>query len=191
MRRTIAAVVVAGMCGALTAEVAEEQRGAAEGGANAAAEERADAWRDALRAKTVARAQADLVLYGREGCREIEMAYRAYSKSGDVDNEHLQKLLEKFPKANRTGCAVMYAGQRSQGKDGGKWFRLAIEKFGDCMYGDGAQVGAYARFYLAKQLEREGKKSEADAMREELLKLYPDARTHRGRKMSDYINSAK
>lgn len=191
MRSAIAAVVVAGMCGALATEVAEERRGATEGGAGAAAEERTDAWCDAMRAKTFARTQADLALYGRDGCREIEMAYRAYSKSGDVDNEHLQKLLEKFPKANRTGCAVMYAGQRSQGKDGGKWFRLAIEKFGDCMYGDGAQVGAYARFYLAALLEREGRKSEADAIRAELLKLYPDARTHRGRKMADLINSAK
>lgn len=145
----------------------------------------------ALRAKVAARMKADADEYGRDGVRAIEMAYRAYSRSRDVDNEHLKTLLEKYPKANRTGCAVMYAGQRARGSDDGKWFRLAMEKYADCMYGDGVQVGAYARLYLAGYLESKGKKDEAKKLRGEILKLYPDARTHRGRKMSEFLDSGK
>ena len=103
----------------------------------------------AMRAKLKARLQKDRELYGVEGLRKIEMAYRAYAKSKDVDNKNLQVLITEFPKANRTGCAVMYAGRRARGADDGKWFRLAIEKYGDCLYSSGVQVGAYARFYLA------------------------------------------
>ena len=153
---------------------------------NAAVKVDAD-MRMAMRAKVRERMQKDQELYGRDGVREIVIAYRAYAKSKDADNEHLQTLITKFPTANRTGCAVMYAGQRSRGADDGKWFRLAMEKYGDCLYGDGAQVGAYARFYLAGLLERKGDKAGAEKLRNEIIKLYPDAITHRGRKMVDYL----
>lgn len=159
--------------------------------AETSAQKPEDAEITALRAKVAARAKADVDEYGRDGVRAIEMAYRAYSRSKDVDNEHLRTLIEKYPKANRTGCAVMYAGQRAQGSDDGKWFRLAMEKYADCMYGDGVQVGAYARLYLAGYLESKGKKDEAKKLRGEILKLYPDARTHRGRKMSEFLDSGK
>lgn len=145
----------------------------------------------AMCTKVKERIQKDKELYGVDGLREIEIAYRAYSKSKDADNEHLQTLITKFPKANRTGCAVMYAGQRSRGTDDGKWFRLAVENYGDCFYGDGAQVGAYARFYLAGLLERKGDKAGAEKLRCEILELYPDALTHRGRKMANYLRKAK
>ena len=159
--------------------------------AETSAQKPEDAEITALRAKVAARAKADVDEYGRDGVRAIEMAYRAYSRSKDVDNEHLRTLIEKYPKANRTGCAVMYAGQRAQGSDDGKWFRLAMEKYADCMYGDGVQVGAYARLYLAGYLESKGKKDEAKKLRDEILKLYPDARTHRGRKMSEFLDVHK
>jgi len=147
--------------------------------------------RTAMRGKLKERMQKDCELYGVDGLREIEKAYRSFAQSKEVDNVHLQTLISKYPKANRTGCAVMYAGQRSRGSDDGKWFRLAIENYGDCLYGDGAQVGAYARLYLAGLLERKGDKVEAEKLRAEILTLYPDALTHRGRKMSDYLRKVK
>ena len=147
--------------------------------------------RAAMRGKLKERMRKDRELYGADGMREIETAYRAFSKSKEADNEHLQMLISKYPKANRTGCAVMYAGQRSRGADDGNWFRLAIEKYGGCLYGDGAQVGAYARFYLADLLERKGDKAGAAKLRAEILALYPDALTHRGRKMADYLRKMK
>ena len=145
----------------------------------------------AMRAKLKARLQKDRELYGVEGLRKIETAYRAYAKSKDVDNKDLQVLITEFPKANRTGCAVMYAGQRARGADDGRWFRLAIEKYGDCMYGSGAQVGAYARFYLAKHLEHKGDKEGCEKLQAEILKLYPDALTHRGGRMADFFRKGE
>ena len=144
-----------------------------------------------MRAKLKARLQKDRELYGVEGLRKIEMAYRAYAKSKDVDNKNLQVLITEFPKANRTGCAVMYAGRRARGADDGKWFRLAIEKYGDCLYGSGVQVGAYARFYLSRLLERKGDREGSGKLRTEILKLYPDALTHRGGRMADSFRKAE
>ncbi|MBQ7190148.1 MAG: hypothetical protein IJR99_12100 [Kiritimatiellae bacterium] len=179
-------LMVFGMCGTVMA--VDTSRQTVDGGAVPEMRQiSADSERAASRKKMCDRMQADLELYGKDGLRAIEQAYRAYSQSKDVDNEQLQTLITKYPKANRTGCAVMYAGQRARGSDDGKWFRLAIEKYGDCLYGNGVQVGAYARFYLARYLYRAGRKAEADALRDEILKHYPDARTHRGQKLADYL----
>ena len=144
-----------------------------------------------MRAKLKERFQKDRELYGVEGLRKIETAYRAYAKSKDVDNKDLQVLITEFPKANRTGCAIMYAGQRARGADDGRWFRIAIEKYGDCLYGSGAQVGAYARFYLAKHLEHKGDKEGCEKLQAEILKLYPDALTHRGGRMADFFRKGE
>ena len=193
MKKIVLVVVGVGALAAANVIRAEEPTKAEDAPqkAETSAQKPEDAEITALRAKVAARAKADVDEYGRDGVRAIEMAYRAYSRSKDVDNEHLRTLIEKYPKANRTGCAVMYAGQRAQGSDDGKWFRLAMEKYADCMYGDGVQVGAYARLYLAGYLESKGKKDEAKKLRDEILKLYPDARTHRGRKMSEFLDVHK
>ena len=140
----------------------------------------------ALRKKVGARVDKDVEVYGKEGVREIERLYRAYSKTREVETEDLKTLLEKYPSANRTGCAVMYAGQRAK-LDGEKWFRLAIEKSSDCYYGDGACVGAYARYYLAALCKRSGKSEEAKKLIAEIKSQYPDAVTHRGQLFSEIL----
>ena len=140
----------------------------------------------ALRKKVGARVDKDVEAYGKEGVREIERLYRAYSKTREVETEDLKTLLEKYPSANRTGCAVMYAGQRAK-LDGEKWFRLAIEKSSDCYYGDGACVGAYARYYLAGLCKRSGKSEEAKKLIAEIKSQYPDAVTHRGQLFSEIL----
>ena len=140
----------------------------------------------ALRKKVGARVDKDVEAYGKEGVREIERLYRAYSKTREIETEDLKTLLEKYPSANRTGCAVMYAGQRAK-LEGEKWFRLAIEKSSDCYYGDGACVGAYARYYLAGLCKRSGKSEEAKKLIAEIKSQYPDAVTHRGQLFSEIL----
>lgn len=149
----------------------------------ASAADRGRARRLALRKKVGERARKDFEKYGKEGLREIERLYRAYSQSKEVEPEELKTLLEKYSDANRTGCAVMYAGQRA-GKEGEKWFRLAIEKSSDCYYGDGVCVGAYARWYLAGLYKELGKTEEAEKLISEIKALYPDAVNHRGRPLA-------
>ena len=139
-----------------------------------------------LRKKVGARVDKDVEAYGKEGVREIERLYRTYSKTREVETEALETLLEKYPAANRTGCAVMYAGQRAR-LEGEKWFRLAIEKSSDCYYGDGACVGAYARYYLASLCRRSGRSEEAKKLIAEIKTQYPDAITHRGQLFSEIL----
>lgn len=141
--------------------------------------------RESLRAKVRARYEKDVAEYGQDAMRDIERLYRTYSKSGDAVS--FDTLLQRYPKATRTGCAVMYAAQRAKGEEAVKWFKKAMTDHGDCLYGDGACVGAYARFYLASVYEKQGKKEEAEKLKEEIRTLFPDAVNHRGRPMKDSL----
>ena len=138
-----------------------------------------------LREKVKLRYDKDVAEYGKSAMREIERLYRAFSKTSDAAT--LDELLKRFPKACRTGCAVMYAGQRAKGDEAVKWFKKAIADHGDCYYGDGACVGAYARLYLASIYEEQGKKSEAAKLKNEIRTQFPDAVTHKGRPMKDSL----
>lgn len=142
--------------------------------------------RQELRRRFVLRNAKDKETYGEEVFREIERIYQAYASSNEVETAELGILLEKYPDANRTGCAVMYAGQRA-GLDGEKWFKLALEKFSTCYYGDGVCVGAYARSYLANLYKESGKSEEAKKLIAEIKSLYPDAVTHRGQLLAEII----
>jgi hypothetical protein len=48
------------------------------------------------------------------------------------------------------------------------------------MYGDGVQVGAYARFLLGLELKENGENVKANALFEEIRKDYPYAVDHHG-----------
>ena len=134
-----------------------------------------------------ARMARDVDEYGRDGMREIERLYRASSRKAENADEALKSLIEKFPRANRTGCAVMYAAQYSHGDERIKWLNRAMEHHGDCIYGDGAQVGAYARWFLARELLRKGDKSAAEKLYAEIRTDYPDAVTHKGQRFADLL----
>ena len=95
---------------------------------------------------------------------------------------------EEYARANRTGCALLYLAQVSE-RDKEKYLKAAIEKHSDCWYGDGVQVGAYARFHLAFHYHRLGKQEQAEALFEEIRRRYPDAVDHRGRRLADSIPS--
>ena len=134
-----------------------------------------------------ARMSQDAAVYGRDGMREIEQLYRAYSRKTENADEALKSLIEKYPKANRTGCAVMYAAQHSRGEERVKWLNQAIEHHSDCVYGDGAQVGAYARWFLAREHMRKGDKAAAEKLYAEIRAKYPDAVTHKGQRFADLM----
>ena len=89
--------------------------------------------------------------------------------------------------SHRTGCAVMYAAQHSRGEERIKWLNRAIEQHSDCVYGDGAQVGAYARWFLAREHMRKGDKAAAEKLYAEIRAKYPDAVTHRGQRFADFM----
>ena len=87
-----------------------------------------------------------------------------------------------------SGCAVMYAAQRAtDANERERLLKLAIEKYGDCRYGDGVQVAAQARWYLANLYNASGKPEEARKLYNELKTDYPDAVNHKGRKFSEFL----
>jgi hypothetical protein len=57
------------------------------------------------------------------------------------------------------------------------------------MYGDGVQVGAYARFLLAWDCKNIGEASRANELRTEIESKYPDAVDHAGNLLVDGFKS--
>ncbi|OGV70105.1 MAG: hypothetical protein A2283_14260 [Lentisphaerae bacterium RIFOXYA12_FULL_48_11] len=127
--------------------------------------------------------------YSTEQLREIENLYQVANKLWKTPEAKtsLKVLIEKYPKSNRTGCAVQYMGQMSSGEEKEKYLKLAIKDFSDCYYGNGVQVGAYARFYLGYYYKDKGMEKEAKALFDEIRKDYPAAINHKGKLLLDIL----
>ena len=140
------------------------------------------------RKQFMARYDQDRKRYNEAELREIEELYQIANKkfNSAEAQESLKKLISKYSCANRTGCAVLYLGQmcpdRPQAEE---YLRQAIANYSDCWYGDGVQVGAYARFYLAGYYRQSGKNQEAEKLYQEIRDKYPDAVTHNGKPLAN------
>lgn len=130
------------------------------------------------------RAARDIGVYG-EAMKEIESLYMAFSKTGD--RQAFKSLVSKYPKANRTGCAALYVAQRMQGARQIAALTEVIEKFGDCYYGDGCNVGALARYHLVVAAQNQGDKARAKAVADELRRNSGDAIGHDGALIVDKL----
>lgn len=135
------------------------------------------------------RMRKDSAVYSREQLREIEGLYQVANKNWrtPAGKDSLKKLVETYDKANRTGCALLYLGQMSDGTERENYLRKAIQDFSDCYYGNGVQVGAYARFYLAHHYKENGEAQKANVLFEEIKSMYPNAIDHKGRFLADLM----
>jgi len=153
------------------------------GGARAAADEQVPA---ARRAKLVAQARQrmrqDTQKYSREQLREAEDLYQVANKNWRTPEakQSLEQMVKKYPDVNRTGCAVLYLAQYSEGAERERLLEEAIEKYSDCFYGNGVQVGAFARYLLGDYYQRNNQPEKAKELFDQIRKTYPDAVTHRG-----------
>ena len=129
------------------------------------------------------RAALDAKTFTPEEQREIERLYQSGSRNLKTPEaqESLKKLVAKYPKSNRAGCAVQYLGQMSKGKEMENYFKTAIKDHSDAYYYNGVQVGAYARVYLARHYQKTGKTKEAAALFKDVSEKYPDAINHSGK----------
>lgn len=144
---------------------------------------------DQQRSKARERMQKDLKVYSREQLQEIETLYQVANRKwrSEQGKQSLEKLIEKFDKANRTGCALLYLGQMSEGKRKENYLRKAIAEFSDCYYGNGVQVGAYARLHPAYYFTKTGQEKKTKEMFQEISDKYPDAIDHSGKPLADII----
>jgi hypothetical protein len=147
--------------------------------------------RKAFRARFERKMAQDQAKYTPEQLREAEELYQVANRQWGTPEaaESLQTMIKKYPDINRTGCATLYVAQRSQGEERTRYLQDCIEKFNDCFYGDGVQVGAYARFLLAGDYSRQGEQKKAEALYNEIKARYPEAIDHGGKLLVDYINA--
>lgn len=138
------------------------------------------------RIKARARMAEDSKIYSENELREIESLYKNMSsqyKSEAEAKESFKKLVENFDRANRTGCAFLYMAARGEEAEQINTLEQVIEKYGDCFYGNGVQVGAYARFRLAEIYFLKGEKEKARKLFDEIVTTYPDAIDHSGQSL--------
>ena len=155
------------------------------------AQQTADNRRKALRERFEKKMAQDRDKYTQEQLRDAEALYQvANQKWGTPEAaESLQTMIKKYPDINRTGCAMLYVAQKSEGAERAGYLQDCIEKFNDCLYGDGVQVGAYARFLLAGDYIRQGEPEKAAALYGEIKAKYPEAVDHRGNLLVDSIKA--
>lgn len=136
------------------------------------------------------RMAADLKSFSKEELDEIESLYQVANKEWDTPKgkRSLKLLVSKYQKSNRTGCAVLYLGQMSKSAKRIEYFQSAIKEYSDCCYGDGVQVGAFARFMLAAEYLNSGRKAQAQPLLDELKAQYPDAINHKGEALQSLVS---
>lgn len=136
----------------------------------------------ALREKARNRMGEDSKVYSPEDMKIIETLYVAAAQNLKTPSaiENLKILISKYPKSNRSGCAALYLGQVTNDDEQIKYLKQAIDDFGDCFYGNGVQVGAYARFVLSRVYILKGEQEKASQLINELRADYPDAVNHKG-----------
>jgi len=141
------------------------------------------------KARARERMHKDLELYSHEELKEIEALYQVANKKwrSEEGKDSLKQLIRKYDKANRTGCALLYLGQMSEGEEQVKYLTLAVAKHSDCFYGDGVQVGAYARLILSRRYDEDGERGKASQLLDEIKTGFPDSIDHRGRSLVTII----
>ena len=132
-----------------------------------------------LRERAVGRAhervRAEEQRFSAEQLREIERLYQEAKKAGTGEElvREFQPLLDRFPSANRTGCAVLLMARVSQGEARKALLTRAIQHHGDACFLDGTNVGGVARLMLAQDAEAAGRTADALRWKDEIEKSFP------------------
>lgn len=147
---------------------------------------------DVQRYRAEQRALQDRDHYTQDQLKHIEELYRTATNKDTSPTKSktlLKEIGKKYPKSNRAGCALQYLGQRATGEKQIQYFEDAIKNHSDCYYGNGVQVGPYARYHLASAYLQAGDISQAKALFEIVVQKYPDAITHRGQLLAPFAQS--
>ena len=124
----------------------------------------------------------DSRIYSQKEMADLEQTYQIANQNTRSPEaiEALKKVIEKYEKSNRAGCAALYLGRWTQGDEQEKYLQLAIDKYSDCYFLDGTSVGGYARFILGHLYLQANKKTAAGKLFDEIRKKYEDAEDHSG-----------
>ena len=148
---------------------------------------------DILRAQAQERMRQDRSTYSPDQLREIETMYQAGARNlrAPDSKENLLELVRKYPKSNRAGCSVLYLARMSNGAEKEQYLQRAIANHSDARFGDGAQVGAFARAELAVFYQSAGALEKARSLAAEVRTKYPGAVAHDGTRLEDALRRMK
>lgn len=100
-----------------------------------------------------------------------------------------KEFIKKYPGFNRTGCALSELAGMSEGTEAEPYYQECIEKYGDCYWEDGVQVGPFARYNLASYYKKAGQNEKAEALYAKIKNNYPDSIDHGGRLLVDVLKN--
>ena len=144
-----------------------------------------------LRLAARARMAKDRATYTAQELTEIEALYGQGSMKTDAGQRAYATLIQRFAKSNRAGCAALYLARVATGDDQKAKLQQAIRDYNDAWYGDGTQVGPYARTLLALQLKKAGDIDGARRLAAEVATYTPDAVEHQGRSLVAWLREAE
>ncbi len=144
---------------------------------------------EGLRARAQERMRQDSAVYSAQELGALEELYQSANRDlrRPDAKDILQRVVKEYPKSNRAGSAVLYLAQLTSGEEREAYLKTAIANYGDTWYGDGVQVGAFARAQLAAYYSAHERMSEAKTLASEVVERFPGAIDHGGRPLADML----
>jgi hypothetical protein len=105
--------------------------------------------------------------------------------------DRLQELVLKYPRANRTDCAVLYLAQASSGDERQRLLKKAIENHNGAFYGDGPRSARSPERCWRSTNANTDRREQALALAAAVEKQFPGAVDHSGARLTDTLRRLK
>ena len=131
----------------------------------------------------------DMEKFSREDLARAEQMYQRANRNlaDERSKDILDSVVALYPQFNRAGCAQLYRAQRDHGSEKERLLIDCINRFSDCFYMDGTQVGPLAMLYLAAHYQRTDREADARRLIKRLKKECRDAVGHDGKLLVDKL----
>ena len=133
---------------------------------------------------------ADNDRFTREQLHTMETLYNqaALDWTTPKAKQILQTLQTRFPKANRTGCALLRHTLKLPNDEKIDQLQHLIQHHSDCYFPDGGHIGSFARLTLSLAYRKAGNLSAAEKQIDLLRQIHPHAIDHQGRLLLDHLD---
>lgn len=175
-----------------TARIAELEKKVADLEAKLQAKSRLEQLRENATRRAHARANADGGRFSAAQLSEIESLYQTARKTESVGAlaQGFQPLFDRFPAANRTGCAVLLLARMKLGAERDVLLRKAVRDHSDAYFLDATSVGAVARLMLVQDSIAAGRVAEAERWRHEIRASFAEELDFGAVPVIDLINTS-
>ena len=99
-----------------------------------------------------------------------------------------ETLQTRFPKANRTGCALLRYALQLSNEEKIDQLQHLIQHYSSCYFPDGVHVGSFARLSLSLAYRKAGNSAAAKKQIDVLRQIHPHAIDHQGRLLLDHLD---